>query len=104
MSHATPNATQRQNDIAAEQALRSQALFAAVVMTAIDDAITENLDRKDSSGTRDLESWAQSDDGQEILSLAGIDPSKRAVDKMAHFVDLGIKTTVSEMLRKGVKK
>ena len=73
-------------------------------MTAIDDAITENKDRKDQSGTRDLRRWAQSADGKEILNLAGIDPSERAIEKMAHFVDLGAKTTNSEMLQKGFKK
>mgnify|MGYP003669284965 FL=1 len=99
----TPANQARQTDIAAEQAQRSQSLFAAIVLAAIDDAIDENAKFKNGIGTTRIRIWAKSDDGQEILTLAGIDPSKRAIDNLAIFVELGEKTSISELMRIGAR-
>ena len=37
--------------------------------------------------------WANSRDGREVLSLAGIDPDKRVTDRMIAFAAKGVPTT-----------
>lgn len=79
---------------ASEQASRMRKLFAAVVMTAIDDAISENQDGN-GYGTSRIRRWARSKDGREVLSCAGIDPGERAVQGILAFVERGIRTSVA---------
>ena len=45
--------------------------------------------------------WANSRDGREVLSLAGIDPDKRVTDSMVAFAAKGVPTTTRR--KKGAK-
>ena len=79
----------RRND----QDARVRKMFVAVVLTALDDAIVEN--KKNGGGERQIEHWARSRDGREILSLAGVDPNERFVKGLVEFVRRGIKTSTA---------
>ena len=43
--------------------------------------------------------WANSRDGREVLSLAGIDPDKRTTECMVAFAVKGVPTTMSRKRR-----
>lgn len=74
-----------------EQASRSQKMWAAVVLAAIDDAIKD--DRKYGNGPEQMRRWACSRDGREVLSNSGIEHSSRVVDGLVAYVTKGIPTS-----------
>ena len=76
-----------------EQGVRSRKLFSAVVLIALDDAITDN--RRFGNGAETIARWARSRDGREILACAGIDPNERVVRGLMKFVERGIRTSVA---------
>jgi len=87
-----------------EQAARMRALWSAVVLKSLNDAIRHaSRESKKNKGRalKTLELWANSRDGREVLSLAGIDPDKRVTDCMLAFAAKGEPPTMSR--RKGAK-
>jgi hypothetical protein len=76
-----------------EQGQRSRKLFAAVVLAALDDAISD--DKKYGNGPEQIARWARSRDGREVLSCAGIDPNERVVKGLMAFVSKGVRTSVA---------
>ncbi|MCY4461621.1 MAG: DUF6280 family protein [Albidovulum sp.] len=76
-----------------EQGSRARKLFAAVVLAALDDAIAD--DKKYGNGTEVIARWAQSRDGKEVLTCAGIDPNERVVAGLEEFVRRGVRTSVA---------
>ena len=76
-----------------DQGARSQRLFAAVVLAALDDAIAD--DRKYGNGPEQIARWARSRDGREVLMCAGIDPNERCISGMIEFVKKGVRTSVA---------
>ena len=81
----------------AEQASRTRAMWSAVVLTAINDAIRHTArEPKKHKGMalKDLARWANSWDGREVISLAGINPDKRVTDSMTAFAVKGVPTTM----------
>lgn len=76
-----------------EQGQRAQQLFAAVVLAALDDAIAD--DRKYGNGAEAIARWAQSRDGREVLTCAGIDPNDRTVKGLMAFVRRGVRISVA---------
>ncbi len=76
-----------------DQGKRSQKLFAAVVLAALDDAIAD--DKKYGNGVESIARWARSRDGREVLTCAGIDPNERCVKGMMEFVSRGVRTSVA---------
>ena len=88
-----------------EQAARMRAMWSAVALTAINDAIRHTArESKKNKGRalKTLELWANSRNGREVLSLAGIDPDKRVTDGMIAFADKGVPTTTPRKM--GVTK
>ena len=87
----------------AEQAARMRVMWSAVALTAINDAIRHTArESKKNKGQalKTLILWANSRDGREVLSLAGIDPDKRVTDSMVAFAAKGVPTTTRR--KKGV--
>jgi len=87
-----------------EQAARMRALWSAVVLTSINDAIRHaSREPKKNKGRalKTLTLWANSRDGREVFSLAGINPDKRTTDCMVAFAAKGEPPTMSR--RKGAK-
>jgi hypothetical protein len=76
-----------------EQGQRARKLFAAVVLAALDDAISD--DKKFGNGPEQIARWARSRDGREVLSCAGIDPNERVVTGLMEFVGRGVRTSVA---------
>jgi hypothetical protein len=76
-----------------EQGQRARKLFAAVVLAALDDAISD--DKKFGNGPEQIARWARSRDGREVLSCAGIDPNERVVSGLMEFVGRGVRTSVA---------
>lgn len=76
-----------------DQGKRAQKLFAAVVLAALDDAISD--DKKYGNGPEVIARWARSRDGREVLMCAGIDPNERCVKGMMEFVRRGVRTSVA---------
>jgi len=80
----------------AEQATRMRAMWSAVALTAINDAIhhtaTESKKHK-GHALNTLALWANSRNGREVLGLAGINPDKRVTDSMLAFAAKGVPTT-----------
>jgi hypothetical protein len=76
-----------------DQGARSQRLFAAVVLAALDDSIAD--DKKYGNGAEQIMRWARSRDGREVLMCAGIDPNERCIKGMVEFVNRGIRTSVA---------
>ena len=72
---------------------RARKLFAAVVLAALDDAISD--DKKYGNGAEQIARWARSRDGREVLSCAGIDPNERVVKGLVEFVSKGVRTSVA---------
>ena len=80
----------------AEQSARMRAMWSAVALTTIDDAIRHTArESKKHKGRalKTLELWANSRNGREVLSLAGIAPDKRVTDSMVAFAAKGVLTT-----------
>ncbi len=86
MSDVVDNITQRNI-----QAEAIQRLFAAVALTALDDAIFD--ESKTGKGVESFTRWFQSKDGREVLLRAGIEPNDRALDGMVGFVKAGTPTS-----------
>ena len=88
----------------AEQAARMRDMWSAVLLTSINDAIhhaSMESEKNKGRALKTLELWANSRDGREVLSLAGIDPDKRTIDGMLAFAAKGVKTTTRR--KKGVR-
>ena len=86
----------KQNDQIAftrEQGQRANKLFSAIVLTALDDAISEQSRNGDGQGR--IARWARSKDGQAVLSCAGIDPNERVGEGMVRFVANGQRSSAS---------
>ena len=80
----------------ADQAARVRAMWSAVVLTSLHDAILHAArESKKNKGRalNTLELWANSRDGREVFSLAGINPDKRTTDCMLAFAAKGVPTT-----------
>ena len=79
-----------------EQATRMRAMWSAVVLTSLNEAIrhtaTESKKHK-GRALKTLTLWANSRDGREVISLAGINPDKRTTDCMLAFAVKGVTTT-----------
>ena len=72
----------------ADQAARMRVLWSTVVLISLNDAIrhtaTESKKHK-GRALKTLALWANSRDGREVISLAGINPDKRTTDCMLAF-------------------
>ena len=80
----------------ADQAARMQAMWSAVALTSLNDAIhhaSKESEKTKGRALKTLELWANSRDGREVLSLAGINPDKRTTDGMIAFAVKGVPTT-----------
>jgi hypothetical protein len=87
-----------------EQAARTRAMWSAVVLTSLNDAIRHTARESKKNKGRALNTlalWANSRDGQEVLSLAGINPDRRVTDGMVAFAANGVPTT--QPRKKGVR-
>jgi len=81
----------------AEQAIRTRAMWSAVVLTAINDAIRHTARESEKHKGRALNTltlWANSRDGRKVISLSGINPDKRVTDAMVAFAVKGVPTTM----------
>jgi len=79
-----------------EQAARMRAMWSAVVITAINDAIRHTARESKKHKGRALNNlalWANSRNGRDVISMAGIDPDKRVIDCVVAFAAKGVKTT-----------
>ena len=77
----------------AEQGNRARKLFAAVVLAALDDAISD--DKKYGNGPEQIARWARSRDGREVLSCAGYRPERARRSGLMEFVAKGVRTSVA---------
>ena len=87
----------------ADQAARMRVMWSAVVLTAINDAIHHTARESKKNKGQALNSlalWANSRNGREVLSLAGINPDKRVTDCMVAFAAKGVPPTMAR--KKGV--
>jgi hypothetical protein len=85
----------------AEQAARTRAMWSAVVLTAINDAIRHTArEPKNNKGPalKTLTRWVNSRDGRKVLSLAGIDPDKRVTDSMIALAAKGVRITTQRKI------
>ena len=82
----------------AEQAARMRAMWSPVALTSLNDAIhhaSKESEKNKGRALKTLELWANSRDGREVLSLAGINPDKRVTDCMLAFAAKGVPPTMS---------
>ena len=82
----------------AEQVARMRAMWSAVALTSLNDAIhhaSKESEKNKCRALKTLELWANSRDGREVLSLAGINPDKRTTDRMVAFAAKGVPPTMS---------
>ena len=80
----------------ADQAARMRAMWSAVALTSLNDAIRHAAREPDKHKGRALKTltlWANSRDGREVLSMAGINPDKRVTDRMVAFAAKGVPLT-----------
>ena len=80
----------------ADQAARMRTMWSAVALKSLNDAIHHaSRESKKNKGRalKTLTLWANSRDGREVFSLAGIDPDKRVTDCMLAFAAKGVPTT-----------
>jgi len=80
----------------ADQATRMRAMWSAVVLTSLNDAIRHAARESKKHKGRALNNfalWANSRNGRDVISMAGIDPDKRVTDCMVAFAAKGVKTT-----------
>lgn len=78
-----------------------QRLWASVALTALDDAIVEQ--RNHGNGDVIIRRWANSKDGREVLSLAGIDSGPRTTDLMVGFVKRGVRPSMALTVKSKVE-
>lgn len=76
-----------------EQGRRARKLFAAVVLAALDDAIKDEKTFGPGKGAEAIARWANSRDGQEVLTNAGIEVNSRTVDGLVAFVKRGVRVS-----------
>ena len=79
-----------------EQAARMRAMWSAVALTSLNDAIRHaSRESKKNKGRalNNLALWLNSRNGREVLSLAGIDPDKRVTECIVAFAAKGVPTT-----------
>ena len=79
-------------------------MWSAVALTSLNDAIRHASRESKKHKVRALKTlalWANSRDGREVFSLAGIDPDKRVTDCMVAFAAKGVPTTTRR--KKGAK-
>jgi hypothetical protein len=79
-------------------------MWSAVALTSLNDAIRHaSRESKKNKGRalKTLELWANSRDGREVLSMAGIDPDKLVTDCMVAFAVKGVPCTTPR--KRGVK-
>jgi len=76
-----------------DQTISCRRLFASVVLTALDDAITDCREGLD--GARNIRLWANSRDGREVLMCAGIEHSPAVVACLSEFVERGVRTSTA---------
>ena len=78
-----------------EQAARMRTMWSAVVLKSLNEArrhtATESKKHK-GRALKTLTLWANSRDGREVISLAGINPDKRVTDCMLAFAAKGVST------------
>jgi len=87
----------------ADQAARMRTMWSAVTLTSLNDAIHHaSRESKKNKGRalKTLTLWANSRNGREVFSMAGIDPDKRVTDCMVAFAVKGVPPTMSR--KKGV--
>jgi len=80
----------------ADQAARMRAMWSAVVLTSLNDATRHTATESKKNKGRALKTltlWANSRDGREVLSPAGINPDKRTTECMLAFAAKGVPTT-----------
>jgi len=80
----------------AEQATRMRAMWSAVALTSINDAIQHAAREPENQKGRALKTlalWANSRNGREVLDLAGINPDNRVTDGMLAFAAKGVPVT-----------
>ena len=80
----------------ADQAARMQAMWSAVALTSLNDAIrhaAREPDKHKGRALNNLALWLNSRNGREVISLAGIDPDKRVTECMVAFAVKGVPTT-----------
>ena len=88
----------------ADQAARMRAMWSAVVLTSLNDAIRHaSRESKKHKGRalKTLALWANSRDGRDVLRMAGIDPDKLVTDCMVAFAVKGVPCTTSR--KRGVR-
>ena len=88
----------------AEQAARMRAMWSAVALTSLNDAIhhaSKESEKNKGRALKTLELWANSRDGRDVLRMAGIDPDKRVTDSMVAFAAKGVPSTTPR--KKGAK-
>ena len=88
----------------ADQAARMRDMWSAVALTSLNDAIRHaSRESKKNKGRalKTLTLWANSRDGREVLSMAGIDPDKLVTDCMVAFAVKGVPCTTPR--KRGVK-
>ena len=87
-----------------EQAARMRAMWSAVALTSLNDAIRHaSRESKKNKGRalKTLELWANSRDGRDVLRMAGIDPDNLVTDCMLAFAVKGVPCTTPR--KRGVK-
>ena len=80
----------------AYQAARMRVMWSAVVLKSLNDAIhhaSKEPKKNKGRALKTLTLWANSRDGREVLSLAGINPDKRTTECMVAFAAKGVPTT-----------
>ena len=88
-----------------EQAERMRAMWSAVVLTSIDDAIRHTATESEKHKGRALKTltlWANSREGRKVISLAGINPDRRVTDCMVAFAVKGVPTTTPRKKEDGL--
>ena len=89
----------------ADQATRTRAMWSAVVITAINDAIrhaAREPNKHKGRALNNLALWANSRNGREVISMAGIDPDKLVTDCMVAFAADGVPTTTPRKREDGL--
>ena len=88
----------------AYQAALMRDMWSAVVIAAINDAIhhaSREPNKHKGRALKTLTLWANSRDGREVLSMAGIDPDNLVTDCMLAFAVKGVPCTTPR--KRGVK-
>ncbi|MGB0506076.1 MAG: DUF6280 family protein [Pikeienuella sp.] len=87
-----------------EQGRRARKLFAAVVLAALDDAIKDEKTYGVGKGAEGIARWANSRDGIEVLTNAGIEVNSRTVDGLVAFVKRGVRVSNALSLKDDTEK